>query len=106
MYVLLEHIHAICVASGQDEVYRNNDYYYEKSTYVVGYGKHGDFSELSTALQEAEVQIVYVEECARNYLGYNAVIGERVLCAGGFGRDSCQVCNWTELYLRNEHVIS
>ncbi|KAL6978206.1 Transmembrane protease serine 2 [Sarracenia purpurea var. burkii] len=71
----------LIVSACVNEVYRSNDYYYEKNTYVVGYGKHGDFSELSTALQEAEVQIVYVEECARNYLGYNAVIGERAYYA-------------------------
>uniref|UniRef100_A0A1B6H1G6 Peptidase S1 domain-containing protein n=1 Tax=Cuerna arida TaxID=1464854 RepID=A0A1B6H1G6_9HEMI len=65
------------------------------SPVVAGWGKSLESDpRTSTRLLEVEVQIKELDECRRNItstqLLKNAVIDNRVLCAGSPGKDSCQ----------------
>lgn len=53
-----------------------------------------DSAKGSNCLQEASVKVTALEKCAEEYSNDTdiAVIDEKVICAGGSGKDTCQVC--------------
>lgn len=60
--------------------------------YVAGWGATIYQGPQSNTLRDAQVPIVSLKTCAKNYQKYfpNQLFDDRVLCAGYGGHDSCQ----------------
>lgn len=60
--------------------------------YVAGWGATMYQGPQSNVLHHAQVPIIPLEKCARNYKSYfpNQLFDKRVICAGYGGRDTCQ----------------
>lgn len=86
----LEFIHPICIFN-QSETFRSSEFYANKTPFIMGWGKLDYDGPLSPALQEAQINVIERETCAKNYANHNVVIDNRVLCAAGKGKDTCKV---------------
>lgn len=60
--------------------------------FVAGWGSTIFMGPQSTFIREAQIPIVSLSDCSRNYRTYfpNQVFDSRVMCAGYGGRDTCQ----------------
>lgn len=82
-------IRPICILNGAQR-FRSNGFYENKRPFITGWGRSSFQGELSSILQEAQIDIVDNERCVSDYANFRAVIDHRVLCAGGDGKDSCR----------------
>ncbi|XP_065221063.1 venom protease-like [Planococcus citri] len=84
-----ENVRPICILSSTQ--HRSNDFYANKLPFIAGWGATAWRGSSSSYLQHAQIEIVDNDRCARNYSTQRtALIDERVLCAGGGGKDTCQ----------------
>ncbi|XP_065221064.1 venom protease-like [Planococcus citri] len=84
-----ENVRPICILSGSQ--YKSDEFYSRKIPFIVGWGAADWRGSSSSYLQHAQIEIVDNDRCARNYsTRRTALIDERVLCAGGGGKDTCQ----------------
>ncbi|XP_065221065.1 venom protease-like [Planococcus citri] len=81
-------VRPICILSNNE--HRSDGFYSNKQPFITGWGATNWKGPSSNILQEARVDIVDQETCAKNYASQKSVIDHRVLCAGGMGKDSCQ----------------
>lgn len=66
--------------------------FFDEMPYVAGWGATIYQGPRSDTLRDAQVPIIPLETCAKNYRKYfpHQVFDKRVVCAGFGGRDTCQ----------------
>lgn len=82
-------IRPICILDGEE--HRSDAFYSRKLPFISGWGAIEFRGPSKTWLQDAQIEMVDNQLCARNYSNQRtALIDHRVLCAGGGGKDTCQ----------------
>lgn len=84
-----EQIHPVCLFN-QSETFKSSSFYTNKAPFIMGWGKQNFEGSVSSMLQEAQVDVIDKNVCSKNYVNHNVVIDDRVLCAGGKGKDTCK----------------
>lgn len=90
LLIFLDNIRPICLPL--HEPLRSADFI-GYSPFVAGWGSISFMGPQSNILRDTPVKVIPTGECAKSYKSKfsSQVFDDRIICAGGGGRDACQV---------------